>query len=101
MTTVLDIPLVADGGYVRRVTTGGILVRVNALIEDLSPDWHARLFAAAPEMAKLLLEEEYNEVFDPDVHVTKLTCRRCGHRNFDGHAPDCTWLKLMQLAGLV
>lgn len=63
---------------------------------DLDCD-RARLAAAAPEMARLLLQLEWTQggVWDP------AGCHVClGGRDSGGHKPDCAYDALMRKAGV-
>jgi hypothetical protein len=95
-------------------------------IADYTPDdprmhERARLAAAAPEMARLLLEAEWSSgtVLDVDgIRLVERFCFWCGgrrpvgfalHRRGDdkpvleatsgGHKPDCRWLAVMRRIG--
>jgi hypothetical protein len=64
----------------------------------------ARLAAAAPAMARLLLSLEWPEPSHDSQPVVCHFCRRehpdVDEPGPDAHAPDCRWLAVMRAAGV-
>jgi len=72
--------------------------------EDPEVDARAKLAAAAPAMARLLLSLEWPEPSHDSQPVVCHFCRR-EHPDEDrpgpeAHAPDCRWLAVMRAAGV-
>lgn len=65
----------------------------------------AKLAAAAPAMARLLLSLEWAGAYTTDTgggdgEPMQPTCLTCEKERSHGHAPDCRWLAVMQAAGV-
>ena len=68
----------------------------------------ARLCAAAPAMARLLVELEWDEKEDSAGNHTHTECNICGglmpdgyYKNATGHSPDCGLVRTLRAAGVI
>lgn len=83
---------------------GGDLLFEGAVIRnDSDGPERAKLAAAAPEMARLLLELEWA---DPRNHwsddgANSNGCCVCGEYKKDGHKPDCALVAVLRKAGVL
>ncbi len=79
---------------VRRAPSGDKVAEVWA--EGLGSHDASDLIAAAPDMARLLLQLEWAS--GPTVDLQN--CGSCGAFYEDGHDPGCAWVATMQKAGV-
>lgn len=65
-----------------------------------APGPRARLAAAAPEMARLLLEIEFHSQEGDEGHLPS-ACPICDGYEYRGHKPDCRLVAVLRKAGVI
>ena len=78
-------------------------------VTDARNTGRAKLAAAAPDMARLLMTMEWSITDKPQLHYIanehvveqRAWCVFCKHEKSSGHKPDCEWVRVMRKAGVI